>query len=252
MSERTLTLTPESVVQAFLDHWVGSFGVPHRLLTDNGSNFSAALSEDIYILLKIQKLWTSPYHPQTDGLVERFNRTLLAMLSHFINDLQNDWDQFLPLLTLAYNSTYNYTIQQTPFFLMFGRPPPTIVDLLLYLPQGQSTVEGGETRRAMKIALNATYDNLIRKQTSQAQQSARELEAFKPYALGDRVLILDQAPLTGLKQKLRRSWIGPYIVSAVNGPLSYEVTSANGLKKYRVHAEHMKYTYNRNIPESKG
>jgi transposase InsO family protein len=87
------------------------FGPPARLLTDNGSNFRAGVMEDLYTLFKINKIWTSPYHPQTYSSVERFNRTLNAMLSHFVDtERQDDWDQFLPLVIFAYISTFNPAI----------------------------------------------------------------------------------------------------------------------------------------------
>ena len=55
-------------------------GVPEELLTDQGSNFTSQLLKEVNRLLKISSIWTSPYHPQTDGLVERFNQTLKTML----------------------------------------------------------------------------------------------------------------------------------------------------------------------------
>lgn len=65
-------------------------GVPEEILSDQGTNFMSTLMEDVYRLLQIKRIRTSPYHPQTDGLVERFNGTLKAMLKKFVNKSGKD------------------------------------------------------------------------------------------------------------------------------------------------------------------
>ena len=242
--------TAESVAAAFIQHWVTVFGPPNRLLTDNGANFATAWWEDMLTLLKIQKLWTSPYRPQTDGTVERFNRTVTNMISHYVNDYHNNLDQFLPLVTYAYNATFNSVVHQSPYLLMMGRHPPSISDVLGGLPSEQFTKVGGEMRQAMKNALTEAYQHIIRKQRKEQDEVQEQLTGFKPYVKGDEVLILDQGTVPGLKPKFRRRWIGPYVVTVCNGPLSYQVQSKDGLKEYRVHAEHMKRVYALAEPES--
>jgi len=237
--------TAETVARAFISFWIGPYGVPSRLLTDNGSNFTSDLFADLMTVLKIHKLWTTPYHPQTDGSVERFNRTLNSMLSHFVNARQDNWDTFLPLLTLAYNSTFNPTVQNSPFFLWHGREAPSISALLNHIPYMDAAFFGGDAKAAMKSALTAAYKSIIHRQdhTDQETALANLSLAAKPYQLGDRVLILDCTTPTGQKPKYRRRWTGPFVVSAVNGPLSYTVQSSDGQKVYRAHAEHLKAVY---------
>jgi transposase InsO family protein len=60
-------------------------------------------------LLQIQKTRTTPYHPQSDGMVERNNRTILTMLSAFVNEHQNDWDEHLPYISMAYRAAEHET-----------------------------------------------------------------------------------------------------------------------------------------------
>ena len=65
-------------------------GIPEEILTDQGTNFMSTLLEELYHLLQIRRIRTSPYHPQTDGLVERFNVTLKSMLRKFVGNNQKD------------------------------------------------------------------------------------------------------------------------------------------------------------------
>ena len=77
-------------------------GVAQEILIDQGSNFTSQLLVEIYRMLHIHPIRTSPYHPQTDGLVERFNQTLKTMLRKVAVAEGKDWDKFLPYLLFAY------------------------------------------------------------------------------------------------------------------------------------------------------
>ena len=234
----------ENVAHTFVADWIRYFGAPARLLTDNGANFSASSTEDICNLLKIQKIWTSPYHPQTDGSVERFNRTLNEMLSHYVNHEQDDWDDFLPLVVFAYNSAYHTTVKNTPYLLMLGRPAPSAADLLLHTPGGFSSKAGENARRALKTAMKIVYgQNILRQRENSDKTSLKELT--DPLDIGESVLLFEFSTPAGLKAKYRRRWTGPFKISNITGPLSYIVT--DGVKTYRANREHLKRVYNSKI-----
>ena len=88
-------------------------GVPRKILTDQGANFTSQLLREVYHLLKVHPIRTSPYHPQTDGLVERFNQTLKLMLRKAASEDVKDWDKLLPYLLFAYC--------EVPHLLVFPR-----------------------------------------------------------------------------------------------------------------------------------
>eukprot|EP00731_Ephydatia_muelleri_P021055 Em0013g782a len=77
-------------------------GIPGEILTDQGSNFTSQLLTEMYRLLHIRPIRTTPYHPQTDGLVERFNQTLKSMLRKFATQKEKDWDKLIPYVLFAY------------------------------------------------------------------------------------------------------------------------------------------------------
>ena len=95
-------------------------------------------------LLDIQKTRTTPYHPQSDGMVERFNRTLEALLSKFVDHNQKDWDEHLQILLMSYRSAVHESTGCSPAKLMMGRELTLPVDLTFGRPEEeepQTTVE---------------------------------------------------------------------------------------------------------------
>jgi transposase InsO family protein len=85
----------KTVADKFVKEFVCRYGVPRKLFTDQGSNFQSRLFKEVCELLGIEKSRTTPYHPQSDGLVERMNRTIEAMLSMFVSPTQRDWDIYI-------------------------------------------------------------------------------------------------------------------------------------------------------------
>ena len=97
-------------------------GVPEEILTDQGSNFTSSLLAELYRTLHVHPIRTSPYHPQTDGLVERFNQTLKSMLRKSATKEGKDWDKLLPYLLFAYREVPQTSTGFSPFELLYGWP----------------------------------------------------------------------------------------------------------------------------------
>ncbi len=74
---------------------------------------------------------STSYHPQSNGQIERMNRVLEDMLRHFVNPRQDNWDTLLPVLEFAINNSFQESIQDTPFFLNYGRHPRVPSDIRL-------------------------------------------------------------------------------------------------------------------------
>ena len=94
-----------TVAELFVSRFVCQFGVPDVLHTDQGRNFESALLKEVCQLLGVVKTRTTPYHPQSDGLVERFNSTLLNLLSMAVSENERDWDLHIPMVMMAYRTT---------------------------------------------------------------------------------------------------------------------------------------------------
>ena len=112
--------TAQSVADAFFNQVVCRFGMPIVIHSDQGREFENRIMQELCTLCGSHKTRTTPYHPESDGLVERFNRTLLMMLAMFASKNREDWDELLPPVMMAYRSSVHESTGFSPYRLMFG------------------------------------------------------------------------------------------------------------------------------------
>jgi hypothetical protein len=124
-----------TVAKKFVNEFIARFGVPLQVHTDQGTQFTSQLMTEICKLLGIHKTRTTALHPSSDGMVERFNRTLENMISMYVNTNQTDWDKYLSLLTMAYRSTPQESTNLTPNMLMLGKEINLPIDLIVGSPE---------------------------------------------------------------------------------------------------------------------
>ncbi len=113
------TITAPVVVRTLVQLF-SRVGIPDKILADQGTNFTSSVMQFLYRQLCITAIKTTPYHPQTDGLVKRFNQTLKRMLQKFVDDTGKDWDHWLPFLLFAYCKVPQTSTGFSPFELLYG------------------------------------------------------------------------------------------------------------------------------------
>lgn len=84
-------------------------------------NFKSELIKNLSVLFGIKKISTSSYHPQSNGEIEQFNKTLKSMLSKYVNDGHKDWDDYLAQVTYAYNTASHDVTRVLPHTVLFGK-----------------------------------------------------------------------------------------------------------------------------------
>ncbi|GFW00520.1 retrovirus-related Pol polyprotein from transposon 412 [Trichonephila clavipes] len=123
-----------TVAEVLVQHWISRFRVTLQLHFDQGRNFDSAVCKRLCEILAIDKTRTTAVHPQSDGMVEMFNRTILNSLSLLVSSNQHDWDRKLTFFLLAYMNAVHGTTGYSPSQMLFGRDLRLPADLLFSRP----------------------------------------------------------------------------------------------------------------------
>ena len=115
-----LDKTTLSVADAFFQYVVCRFGMPSVIHSDQGREFENKVMQALCLLCGVHNTRTTPYHPESDGLVEHFNINLLMMLAMFAGENKDDWDDILPVVMMVYRSSVHESTGFSPYRLMFG------------------------------------------------------------------------------------------------------------------------------------
>ena len=216
-----------------------TFGIADQLLTDQGRDFQAMLIAELADLLDVHRLRTTPYHPQTDGITERFNRTLKVMLTNYLSSKQDDWDVYLEQLAFAFNTAVHATHGHTPFELMFGREPKLPLDLFYEALDERDELTDDERQRtqihqALCVSSTTIQQQFMKEAFAKATElRERRMEKAKirydreasttKYNVGDLVLLHEDKQEVKKSRKLSFKWTGPYEFLAVVNDVNYKL-----------------------------
>ena len=190
---------------------------------------------------------STAYHPQTNGLVERFNRTLCEALAKYANNEKNDWDLYIPSVLFAYRTKRHETTRHEPFYLIYGREAILPIEFAVQtqrinLPDTKSQEDLMARIRTItgqvEYIREETKDRIHQSQQKQKQRFDRTIEPVR-YRIGDLVLLF-KSQLRG-KQKLEERWTGPYYVHEVLSNGAYKLrTLEDKVLKAPINAERLK------------
>ena len=233
----------ETVACVVVEQFISRFGAPNEIHTDQGRQFESQLFQNLCQLMEIKKTRTTPYHPQSDGLVERYNRTLCTMLSHYCNDKQNNWDKYLQSVMMAYRASPQKSTGYSPYYVLFGRNIRLPIDLLFRAPQEDSTSNIHEYIQQLKTTSQKIGEK-VRENLGVAQKLQKDFydrgHTVDFLQEGDTVMVHIPAGKKGLSPKLSKYWDGPYKVVKKFSDVTYKVKKINGVKIRIVHFNRMK------------
>ena len=237
-----------TLTSTLMDEVICRYGVPTQLHSDQGSNLNAEVNQKLCQLLGIQRTRTTAYHPQGNGQVERFNRTVEAMLAKMVGEHHRDWDKHLQKALFAYRTSLHDTTGYSPYLANFGRSPALPVDVML----GRVDVEENNDRtvsqyiKDVQRTLKGAYDT-IRINLEVAQKKRKDAYdgqcAGIDFKIGDRVWLFNPAIKTGHTKKRSSLWRGPYTVIDRLSSVNYKFQLIGTTKTQIVHRNRLKICY---------
>lgn len=224
------------------DYVFCNHGLPQSIVSDRDSRFTSKVWTELMRLLGTRLDMSSAFHPQTDGLTERYNRVLEEYLRSYVSATYDDWDEWLPMAQFAINNSKQESLNATPFFLNFGRHPRTPASLIT-----QSDTPGAEEfaaslHAAIKKAKSALHAAQQR-QKALADGKRRDVQ----FNVGEEVA-LDSRNLT-LKttgpNKLLPKYVGPFKVLQKVGKVAYKLDLPPTMKCHPVFHVSLLHKYHR-------
>jgi len=235
----TPTCEASEVVNILLDQIIARYGAPKRILSDQGSSF---LNQALQILTKrigMEHAFTTAYRPQTNGITERFNKTLAGMIAMYVTDQQDDWDLYLQQVVGAYRTAIHATTDQSPYKMLFGREPRLIADFDVQLKQTNEMV-GDEkltdtaqyTQKLLKKIIEI-HEQVRERQQKLIQKAEREKVPHDDQEYQPGQMVWLWAPRKEIKKgdvkKFAPRWHGPYRIIEKKTHNRYQVADAQGL-----------------------
>lgn len=230
-----------TVAEVLLQNWISRYGTPLQLHSDQGRNFTSAVFKALCVLLKIDKTQTTPLHPQSDGMVERFNRTILNHLSLHVSKNQQDWDRKLPLFLLAYRSAVHETTGFTPSKMLFGRELRLPCDLLFGRPpDAPSSPEDYVCELQERLeCVHEFARNRINIATEKMKTRYDTRATEHEFHEGDKVWFWNPIRRKGLSPKLQSNWDGPYTVLKRLNDVVIRIQKSRNSKPRVVHCDRL-------------
>ena len=180
----------EETCDHLITHWISRYGCPMSFQSDKRKAFVGDLKKELMRRSHIAQAHSTTYHPQTNGLVERQNRTLVNMLRVYCLRYVTDWDKYLPQVVVAYNSTQHSTTGISPFMMLTGRE--SAMSLTFFYPEYEGKKISPQAYVKEAVRRKQELNEFFRRNPAQAQMRQRkkydeEIIQAKPYAVGQYV-----------------------------------------------------------------
>ena len=205
-----------TIVDVFSKNWICRYGVPSEVHSDQGRNFESAIFKEMCDSYGIKKTRTTPLHPQSDGMVERFNRTLEEHLRKVVDSGQRDWDEHISKFLLAYRSAIHDSTSRTPAKVLFGNELKLPGDLIFGATPNDDVNQDEDSQNSFSKVHDAVRHRIkmVSNRMKARYDRAANTDGFQE---GQLVLLFNPQRKKGLCPKLQTHWEGPYkIVTKIN------------------------------------
>ena len=204
--------TAEETSECLL-HFISMFGIPKIIVTDQGTNFTSELFKKTCQFLKTKQLWSSPYHPQTQGALERSHSTLKEYLKSYVNEGQTDWPRYVYTAMLAYNTSVHSTTNYTPYELMYGHRPIIPNSIFEDTPGATYPEYIKMLQNRLKYSREKAIEN-IKQSKNNSKKYYDTRTRPRQYKVGEYVYLKNHLRL---RKSLSPIWKGPYKIVKILG-----------------------------------
>ncbi|GKB51033.1 ty3-gypsy retrotransposon protein [Tanacetum coccineum] len=219
-----ITCLPNSLATLFVQTIVKLHGIPRSIVSDRDKIFTSSFWSHIFKLQGTSLNMSSAYHPQSDGQSEVLNKCLELYLRFFVFDNPKAWIDFLPWAEFWYNTAFQTSIGVTPFKVVYGRDPPSVITDSFYDDTPDDVIEQLKKRDALLAQLKINLGRAQARMKKYADKKRCELS----FAIGDYVFVKLQpyrqhSVKLQQNQKLGMRYFGPFQVLQQIGPVAYKL-----------------------------
>lgn len=226
----------DTVARVLVEQFFLKYMFPKFLVSDSGSEFKCELLKSICNLLKINPIYSAPYHHETIGALENSHRSLRSYLRSFADDDKFNWDLWLPYYAYSYNSTIHESTGYTPFELVFGQNNSISPEVNLNKTWYNIDDYASELRYRLKISLDEARQRQINIKNKRVENyNSKHKTKEGEIKVGDKILVKNNS-----SDKLEPIWLGPYLVNKIeNDNIFYKIKNAlrqahiNNVKKFK-------------------
>ncbi|EFP04464.1 hypothetical protein CRE_25636 [Caenorhabditis remanei] len=195
IAKATANQTAETTLKFLLENIVSIHGIPEEIVTDQGTNFMSKMFEEVCRILEVKHSISTAYHHETNGAVERLNRTLEEMLTLSTSNPINydNWDEKLPLVIQSYNAGYHSSVKYSPEYIVFGRMTVSPTDIMIktlrpiYRDEEDMVENLSESIRQCHEAVYGELENSLRN-AKKAHDKIRKVRV-PIFEVGEKVVI---------------------------------------------------------------
>ena len=238
------TQKAREVAEAYIKAVGCRIGFPRKFLSDRGSNFIGEVMTEVHKIMETTQLKTSSYHPQSNGLTERFNQTIVGILTMYVSQHKTDWDELLPFAVHAYNTAWNATTTYTPFYLMFARNarmfdnglPTTMEEMEKKVTREEYTDETIQRMKQVYEEVREINNKMVQKRIRESEKEA----VMERYKEGDLVWLYGKVNQD--TKKFHIPWKGPFRIEQVISQWNVLLRNVanNKMKKSPTHVSRIK------------
>jgi len=211
----------ENIAKELWIHWISKFGVPERIHSDCGSNFQSNFFREYCKLLGINKTFTSPYYPQSDGLTERLFRTAKSMIAAVMEERKTrDWSEVIPTVEFGLRTTGQKSTGFSPYEILFGKPARLPLSAT---GQISPALNSADFLFQLKQDLNVIHEKVKDKMKRGEEYIAERYNRNKwnrEANIGDLVLVKNEE-----RKGFEKKFIGPFVIKDIIGKWTYVLYS---------------------------